>query len=53
MLAISISYGGAVKIGDDITIYNNDDHPLRIAIDAPRDIIITRLTNKQAKAQKK
>lgn len=42
MLALTIRVNGSLAIGDDITIYNKGDEPIRIAIDAPREIEIVR-----------
>lgn len=42
MLAITLKPGEYVQIGDNITIYNREDHQIRMAIEAPREIGITR-----------
>jgi sRNA-binding carbon storage regulator CsrA len=42
VLAISLRPREFVQIGDDIKIYNNGEDHIKLAIDAPREIPITR-----------
>lgn len=46
MLALYLKKKESVKVGDHITIHNTDNRPIRIAIDAPKDVHILRSTAK-------
>jgi sRNA-binding carbon storage regulator CsrA len=43
MLHMSLKAGEYVKIGDDIVVYNNEDHQIDISILAPKEVKIERL----------
>jgi carbon storage regulator CsrA len=42
VLVLTLRSDGCISIGDHIKIYNGEDYAVRIAIDAPREINISR-----------